>query len=173
MKREPKQEQLGGTDGVAGVYLEVMSRLDTERPRKADREALRELLAKQPGLWRAVLGASDSLAAHLMDKMYYKTGPRQAAELGYRELRAEMGFDAAPPVEQLLIDHIAITWLRLHLVERRHANECRVGTPEIAFWEQRLNAAQRRFLRATEAFVRFKKLTRPRKSRGKKNADSE
>jgi hypothetical protein len=30
MKREPKQEQFGGADGVAGVYLEVMSRLDTD-----------------------------------------------------------------------------------------------------------------------------------------------
>ena len=64
-------------------------------------------------------------------------------------------------LERLVIDHIALCWLRLQMVEQLHvAKTSHDFWPSWGdFWDRRLSATQRRFLRAVETLARLRKLT--------------
>ena len=78
--------------------------------------------------------------------------------------RKELGLEHAPTLEQLLIDHIATCRLRIQEVEWRYQAIVCDGESRPIYqmdWrERRLNAAQRRYLRACETLARVRKLTR-------------
>ena len=77
-------------------------------------------------------------------------------------LKKELGSEGAPLLEQLLIQHAALCWLKLNLVELSYSNTM---TQSITltlgiYWEKRLSAAQKRFTRACETLARVRRLSR-------------
>lgn len=77
-------------------------------------------------------------------------------------LRKELGYEGAPILEQLLIQQVALCWLKLNLVElsystvMKHSITLTLGM----YWEKRLSFAQKRFTRACETLTRVRKLSR-------------
>jgi len=65
-------------------------------------------------------------------------------------------------LEQLLIQHAALCWLKLNLVELNYASVMKQSITLTlgAYWEKRLTAAQKRFARACETLTRVRKLSR-------------
>ena len=74
-----------------------------------------------------------------------------------------MGWEVAPPLERLLIEHVALCWLRVQCVEQRYAQIMAksITLEQGRYWESRLSASQRRYLRATETLARVRKLRLP------------
>jgi hypothetical protein len=60
-----------------------------------------------------------------------------------------------------LIQHAALCWLRLSIVELRYTNVMRQSITLTlgAYWEKRLTAAQKRFNRAGESLERVRMLS--------------
>jgi hypothetical protein len=81
-----------------------------------------------------------------------------------RELKDDLGYEAAPPLEKALIQHIVVCWLRLSLVELRFTNVMKQSiTLTLGLsWEKRLTAAQKRFTRVCESLARVRRLSRPK-----------
>ena len=77
-------------------------------------------------------------------------------------LRNELGYREAPLLEQLLIQHAALCWLKLSLVELQYsyATKGSITLTVGMYWEKRLTAAQKRFTRACETLARVRKLAR-------------
>jgi hypothetical protein len=82
---------------------------------------------------------------------------------GTRDLRESLGYDDAPPLERMLIEHACVCWLRLAVMEVRYS--CVVVAnntlTQVEHTERRLTEAQKRFTRACESLARVRKLARP------------
>lgn len=78
------------------------------------------------------------------------------------ELRAELGYQEAAPLERLLIDHVVTCWLRQQQIELLYSDKWKgsLSTESADFWERRLSATQRRYLRACETLARVRRLLR-------------
>jgi len=77
-------------------------------------------------------------------------------------MRAELGYNEATPLERLLIDHVVACWLRQQQAEMLYTEKWKgsLSTEAADFWERRLSAAQRRYLRACETLTRVRRLVR-------------
>ena len=78
-------------------------------------------------------------------------------------IHTSLGYDHAPAIEQLLIEQVALCWLRLNVLEVKYTQIRKNTTMEIYqadFIEKQLNYAQRRFTRAIETLARVRKVTR-------------
>ena len=78
------------------------------------------------------------------------------------EMRAQLGYCEAPPLERLLIDQVLVCYLNLYVLEINTAGKlCESHTTEAGlYWDRRLTGAQRRFTRACETLTRIRKLSR-------------
>lgn len=76
-------------------------------------------------------------------------------------LKKDLGSEGAPMLEQLLIQHLALSWPRLTLAELAYSNVMKQSITLTLgiYWEKRLMAAQRRFNRACETLARVRKLS--------------
>jgi hypothetical protein len=81
-----------------------------------------------------------------------------------RDLRAALGHKTAPALEQALIDHACVCWLRLAAMEVRYS--CIVNANntlvQVEHAEKRLTEAQKRFNRACESLARVRRLSAPK-----------
>lgn len=70
--------------------------------------------------------------------------------------------NAGSIVYHLWIQHAALSWLKLSLVELHYSHTMKqsITLTHGVFWEKRLTAAQRRFTRACETLARVRKLSR-------------
>lgn len=78
-----------------------------------------------------------------------------------REFKGDLGFRTAPPLERALIQHAALCWLRLSIMELRYTSVLRQSITLAlgAYWEKRLTAAQKRFNQACESLEWVRKLS--------------
>jgi hypothetical protein len=77
--------------------------------------------------------------------------------------RDQLGFKTAPVLEQMMIEHIVLCWLRLALNELQFSAVMSHGgtLAQIEHHQRRVGAAQKRFTRASESLARLRKLARP------------
>jgi hypothetical protein len=91
-------------------------------------------------------------------------GPSRACLLAEVEIQSkQLGYDSAPPLEQLLIDHILT--LRLRLVHAEHNYNAIVVNQAISFKDAEyrdnlLSSTQARFIKAIEALAKVRRLAR-------------
>jgi hypothetical protein len=134
--------------------------VDGDNPTKKDRQALKKALIDHPGLWRAVGDLARNAATNLADQASAPGSWKLSLIRGWDELQDELGAADASPVEKMIIQQVALSWMRLN-----HVEYIAVGltTGDLTassadYWEKRLNAAQRRFLRASETLARVRKI---------------
>jgi hypothetical protein len=130
----------------------------------AFKETVKECDREKVAPWRDVTQPLDAAlavllttdASALMNEAIAELWTRQA-----REFKDDLGIRAAPPLEKALIEHAAVCWVRLSLVELRYTNVMRESITLTlgAYWEKRLTAAQKRFNRACESLERVRKLS--------------
>lgn len=127
-----------------------------------DVEKLRQQIVSSSDIWNL---AGDSMAAVrsvLIEKM--SAGVLRAVILAESDILAkQLDYDAAPMLERLLIDQILTARLRLIHAEKcynSHVLGNTIGIAQAEYYEDLLNSAQARFLRATETLARIQRLTR-------------
>ena len=85
---------------------------------------------------------------------------QMAASYHLGNLKQQLGYDDAPIMEKMLIEHILVCWLRLSVVEWRHHQHTK-GEHRMsdgAYWDKALTAAQKRYLRVTETLAKVRRL---------------
>jgi hypothetical protein len=132
-----------------------------KKPDPQDMQRLRQLAVQTPGFLSAC-STTASIRQQLIEKISH--GNSRAFMLAEMDvLKKQLDFDAAPPLERLLIDHILTVRLRLIHAEHRY-NECVVNQPftfQVAeFRDNLLSSTQARFIRAIEALARVRRLAR-------------
>lgn len=152
-------------DAEAVEHLrKVMDRTNKADPKPADVAALRAALDAYPGLWRlAGDAAAGALGAVVKmgsgDNVLLRESLRRRVAMVADELRRpEDG-----PLEKLLIEQVAVTWLNYHVMQRSLAEKTsqRHALEIAAHYERRTTQAQGRHLRAVLALARVRRLGRP------------
>jgi hypothetical protein len=141
---------------------ELRKRMDrAKNPDPKDVEHLRQLVVRTPGFLSAS-PITQSIRQQLIEKM--SLGVSRACMLAEVDaLKKQLDYKNAPPLEQLLIDHILTVRLRLIHAEHKY-NECVVNKSitlrEGEYWDNLLSSTQARFLRAIETLARVRRLVR-------------
>src|SRR5688500_9749055 len=95
----------------------LVAAVDKERPKPADLEALRQGFKEHPALWRIAGDLARQAEAHILHNIAGTPALLESVEEGMRVIRRELGYATAPMLERLLIEQVALCWLRLNLVE--------------------------------------------------------
>jgi hypothetical protein len=148
---------------IADEFLQLLDNTNMEKPHKEDVKALRVFLRQHPELWAFVGDLAEQAILRLIDTMVVRTALKESLKIGYKEMQIELGMATSPALERLLIQQVVMAWLRLAYIENQYTA---VTGPEqlirrVDHWERRLNAAQRRFLRATSTLARIRKMNLP------------
>ena len=99
-------------------------------------------------------------------EVYDTISPVGATEEQMAAMRTGLRWAESSTLEQMLIDHICLCWLRHNETEwwYHHVME-KVPSLKIGeFWEKRLSASQKRYLRSCETLAKVRKLLRPDKN---------
>jgi len=163
MVAESKPLAVPDTKAVARAFVELLDKCNTAKPKAADVLDLRQALVKMPELWRLGGDIARIAAEDMIDEVKGTPALKESMKAGRIAMRKELGFDAASPLEKMLIEHVTLCWMRLELAEY-HYTGCTTGSSTLAqakFYEHRLSAVQRRYLRACETLARVRRLALP------------
>lgn len=149
---------------VTKEFLNLLDKTNRSDPKEEDVAALRKCLRKNPELWRIAGDVAMITMDDLVQKVTSSPAMRESLYQGWIEMLRELGYPDATQLERLLIDQVVLCWLRLNYLEYQYSNLDRseLLISQAAFWEKRLSASQRRFLRACEALARVRRLLRPK-----------
>jgi hypothetical protein len=145
-------------------YCELSDRIKAkEKPDEKSISELTELALNVPEL----LGMLEHMGGGLYSlilKMGMASGEVKAfLTAKVQTLKAELGYQAANPIERLLIDQILKAWVRLRAADANHEagfNSGGLSVSQAVFHEQFLSNAQRRLTQAIEALARVRNLSR-------------
>jgi len=156
MKAKAEAEQ------VKARFDELLARTNKNDPKPKDVEALRRLLGehKDLELWRGVRGLAGLAESHLLEHTPLSAGINECWRKRLDALRLELGYSEASGLEQMLISHACLCWLRLACMEMRYtaAFSDSIGLAQGLFYEKRLTAAQRRFTKAVESLSKVRQM---------------
>jgi hypothetical protein len=149
---------IASTDPIPQLQ-ELTRKIDKEQPDPADLQALRDLLTLYPDLSRTVADlpqlALNRLATQLQNRPVFNEALKQRLS----NLKSDLGYDSASPVERLMIEQILLSWLRLYYIELAVTQLAQTSLTAYAHWDKRLTTAQHRYLKACQALARIRKLT--------------
>ncbi len=140
---------------------DLLWRTNKKKPAKKDTEAMRAALREYPGLWRGTGDLARQTQYQIIDKVDANALVKASLHQGIREMRREMGYATAPPLEKLLIEQVLLTWLDYHRTQYQYEGHLQLSIPTAHrdYWDRHINAAQRRYLRAIETLARVRKLS--------------
>ncbi len=129
------------------------------------RAAVRKALADYPCIWpelrKKLSNGQHAIIQTTCGSVDSPSG--QVLEHVLKDLCSSLGYAGAPMLEQLLIEHIALAWIDLDFVQQLYAKNA-LGAHSLShgsYWDRRLSGAQARYLRATEALARVRRLSMP------------
>jgi len=150
------------TDDATTHRLQTLVKeTDHENPKPTDVVALRKALQQDRALWQQASDLNHLAHEILMGK--FPPAIREAVYLRLEALQEELGYAESPAIERLLIEQIGTCWLNFHVTQLFYD----VVTGQITSmkgveqWEQRLTAAQRRYLKAIETLTHVRRQLRP------------
>ena len=146
------------------AFQALLEQVDKSNPQPADRKALMMFLREHPHLWRYVGDLMEQSMLRLIDNLDASTVARVGLRTAVEQLPHELTRPGDGPLEQLLIQQVTMCWLRLAHVEYHYSavsTQPSATAAQLTYWDKRLNAAQRRYLRAIETLARVRKLTLP------------
>jgi hypothetical protein len=158
--RKRRMKQLSDAAPTRAEFRALFDAASAEGSTVVDRERLRRMAAKHPELGRAFDLANLALTS-LIEGMPADQAGKAIAAGRAEALRSELSGPAPSVLERLLIDQVVLAYLHVNMVEYQHGPLMGTGTSDTAiieFWERRLDAAQRRYLRAIEGLARVRRL---------------
>jgi hypothetical protein len=150
-------------EGMARELVELVGRCYQKNPDKKDLRELEKYLKKHPQLYNAIFNLNKVVQGELIGNITKRRAGHMSIESNIAHMRKGLAYEQSPTLEKLLIDNVINCWLRLQWVELHltgQSNRDHVGIPVIEYWERRMSANQRRYLRAIETLARVRKLTR-------------
>jgi hypothetical protein len=149
---------------VRAKFRALLDKTNKENPRPQDVQALSELLSNNRGLelWRDIKSAGYLAELMVIENARATAAIKECWKHRLQVLKKDLGSEGAPMMEQLLVQHAALCWLRLTLAELAYSNVVK-GSITLTlglYMEKRLSMAQKRFTRSCETLTRVRKLSR-------------
>jgi hypothetical protein len=154
----PKPDQ-----ALVRQLLDLVHNIDKDDPSPADVQALRAMLSDHPFLWRTYGDLAGLAAQVIINRLDPLPPVAESLRRGWQAMQIDLGYPHASPLERHLIEHVVLCWLHLYLIDCEYTAATSQAIPldSADFWERRLSAAQRRYLRACDTLARIRKLAQP------------
>ncbi len=139
-------------------------KVDKAKPDPADVAELSALLYRTPALWRICGDLAEQAALRLIEEMNAPRSMKRSMQAGLSAMADELARPDDGPLESLIIRQIVGAWVRLAYTEYAYNGTLVAGNQTLAqadFWERRMTAAERRYLRACETLARVRRLRLP------------
>ena len=140
----------------------LFERVNKEKPSKKDLTALRSMFKEYPRLLDLTGGLAEQNIAMLLESTKMTDGARELFRADLNRMKIDLGYDASPTLEKMLIDSLLLAWLRLNINEYKLSVLDSEGMTleKASFWEKRLLASQSRYLRACRTLAQVRRLAR-------------
>jgi hypothetical protein len=148
---------------VSAKHVAIIKAANQENATQEAVHAFRKLIEEKPGGFAELgnrLKLEITLLAGSFSKLPTETEP---ILLHIQRIREGLTTELDGPLESGLIDNVIMCWLRLAMAEGQFSLVMRTGM-DLAlaqYWEKRLTATQKRYLKACEMLARVRKLLRP------------
>ena len=148
---------------VEEEFLALAKATDKETPAKKDVRALRRFFDNHPELWHLAGDLAEQAMLKLIGEIKATAVLKESLKIGFNNMQVELGLATGSRLDQLLVQQVVLAWMRLAYVEYQYSavTTSNATHKTLEYWEKRLNASQRRFLRASESLVRIRKLQLP------------
>src|ERR1043165_687491 len=104
-------------------YLQgLVERTNILDPKPEDVEELRRILAEHPSLWRFAGDTARLASDKAIDHWNTTILVKESTKRGMEALRAELGYEAATPMERMLIEQVVLCWVNLNIMELVHTD---------------------------------------------------
>jgi len=157
---DPRSLPLPSPNDVSALLGKVMK----AKPKSEDMEAFRKLLDRHPGIAETMVNLTDQTFEAIFKPMAGESqGALELLKRVRRLKQTELGYDAASALEKLLIEAVVIAWVGYTDTERRASSVWSDSHTLTSgeYWNKRVSAAQRRYLRAIETLARVRRLGLP------------
>ena len=149
---------------TAAAIVEVIRKTDRDKPTADDRAELDRILRATPAVWTVAGDVMNHTALGMIQQLEGTYALKASLSTGWEQLQRDLARPGDGALERLLIQQIVLAWLKLAYTEYHHRHYLMSGNTTITqadFWERRLSAAQRRYLRAIETLARVRRLQLP------------
>jgi hypothetical protein len=149
----------------------LVERTNKANPKESDMRELREYLDAHPSLVVQIGNVGNAVFDSILQATADESAFRQEATKRFIEkMKAELGYHTSTFVEQMLIDEIAMRWLRLQVMENDHksATYTEHTFNKGLYYDKRLHFAQARYLKAVETLVKVRKMIAATQAKGAK-----
>ena len=149
---------------VVAEFRALLSVTNKSNPDRQSLAKLGEILDKIPNLANVLGNLMTQIEGQILTNSFPSDkGFALIVSKRLENQRAELGYAGASAIEKSLIEHIIICHLRLITTELRYEKAMQTN-PSLAmgqYWESKLSANQRRYLRAVETLARVRRLPAP------------
>jgi uncharacterized membrane protein len=141
---------------------ELLQAVNVAKPTREALAAYRTWLAENPTAWRKAGDLAEMAEGGILSSVNAPAIVTEGARVGAAAIRTDLGYDTAPMLERLLIEQIALCWMRHNLLEYHYTAKVMSSATYVTetgdYWERRLTFSQRRYIRAVEALARVRRL---------------
>lgn len=147
----------------------VLRHTDKDRPTRGQLDELQRTLARHQGSWKLLGNLTETVRGQILDTVATDWLSREGVRGEAEELKRDLGYADASALERLHIDQVVTCWLHLQAVRLSygHTELEALRDPGSAptfkqaeHRERQLEAAQRRFERASTTLAKIRKLSR-------------
>jgi hypothetical protein len=153
-------------DDVLDEVGKLIDRMKSSGLNGADNKALAKLVRTYPKLASLFPDLNHIIQTRILERIAGDSLVRATFNAQITRMELELGLETASVPERLLIDAVISAWLLYQDTVSLYLAKASVSKTlaESKYWEERLDAAQRRHLRAIESLARTRKLlaTSPR-----------
>ena len=139
----------------------LVGRIDKDNPAPADVQALRRHFQQHPELWREVANLAHGAGLSLLRMLLPAPHDQATLKAGLQAQKLELGYEWANPLVRSLIDQVVLAGLHLSLIQNQYNDVFTkpMTQADLKAWDGRLSAAQQRYIRAMDAYVRIREKT--------------
>lgn len=156
----PKTEIESATNHIA----EIIKRTGKENPKPEDVKELQRLLKEYPDLWKF----AGDLAEEAQERMIKNASPqalfRESVKHSAVLLRKKLTQKTDTFLELMVIQQCITAHIQHYIIELQYQNAHyadHLTLEQGMYWEKRLSASQRRYLRVLETLARVRRLAKP------------
>lgn len=158
---EKKSLQTQSSTELGRTIGRVLDLINRDDPDPNHLAALRRVLREAPVLAEIAGDLAKAAREEIVTGLTTSAFTNESVTAYVDHIANELGHKSAPMLEKLLIDQVVICWLRLYQIDMTYSQIRSGGGVTLdqgAYYERRLSAAQRRFLRACTTLARIRKM---------------
>jgi len=146
-----------------GKFLELFRRLNTDNPDPDDLNLLRQEYSKNLQYYYKASNMGENAIKNMIKQVETNDLAKELLFMNVKAIQQALGYDESPAIEKLLIEHVAMCWLNMNLMEEWYSQNTignvRSDSKWVDYCERRLSSVQKRYLRAIETLARVRKVT--------------